>query len=53
MRVINADDYYGPEAFCDVYYLSTHEDGSYCDYCMVGYLSGTLVSENGSVARGV
>ena len=33
--VINADDYYGPEAFRVMYdYLSTHEDGSYYDYCM-------------------
>ena len=37
--VINADDYYGPEAFRVMYdYLSTHEDGSYYDYCMVSYL---------------
>ena len=33
--VINADDYYGPEAFRVMYdYLSTHEDGSYYDYCI-------------------
>ena len=34
-------------------YLSTHEDGSYYDYCMVSYLLRNTVSENGSVARGV
>ena len=52
--VINADDYYGPEAFQVMYdYLSTHEDGSYYDYCMVSYLLRNTVSENGSVARGV
>ncbi len=52
--VINADDYYGPEAFRVMYdYLSTHEDGSYYDYCMVSYLLRNTVSENGSVARGV
>ena len=50
--VINADDYYGPEAFRVMYdYLSTHEDGSYYDYCMVSYLLRNTVSENGSVAR--
>ena len=52
--VINADDYYGPEAFQVMYdYLSTHEDGAFYDYCMVSYLLQNTVSENGSVARGV
>ena len=52
--VINADDYYGPEAFKVMYdYLSTHEDGAVYDYCMVSYLLKNTVSENGSVARGV
>ena len=52
--VINADDYYGPEAFQVIYdYLSTHADGTVYDYCMVSYLLKNTVSENGSVARGV
>ena len=52
--VINADDYYGPEAFKVIYdYLSTHADGTVYDYCMVSYLLKNTVSENGSVARGV
>lgn len=52
--VINADDYYGPEAFRVMYnYLSTHTDGAYYEYCMVSYLLKNTVSENGSVARGV
>ena len=52
--VINADDYYGPEAFQVMYdYLSTHSDGTVYDYCMVSYLLKNTVSENGSVARGV
>ena len=52
--VINADDYYGPEAFKVIYdYLSTHTDGEVYDYCMVSYLLRNTVSENGSVARGV
>ena len=52
--VINADDYYGPEAFQVMYdYLSTHTDGTVYDYCMVSYLLKNTVSENGSVARGV
>ena len=52
--VINADDYYGPEAFQVIYdYLSTHQDDEVYDYCMVSYLLKNTVSENGSVARGV
>ena len=52
--VINADDYYGPQAFKVMYdYLSTHEDGEVYDYCMVSYLLKNTVSENGKVSRGV
>ena len=52
--VINADDYYGPEAFKVIYeYLSTHQDGTVYDYCMVSYLLKNTVSENGTVSRGV
>ena len=52
--VINADDYYGPEAFRVIYdYLSTHQDGAVYDYCMVSYLLKNTVSENGTVSRGV
>ena len=52
--VINADDYYGPEAFKAVYdYLSRAEDGEKYDYCMVGYYVENTISENGGVTRGV
>lgn len=52
--VINADDYYGPEAFKEIYnYLSTHADDEKYRYAMVGYLLKNTVTENGSVARGV
>lgn len=52
--VINADDYYGPEAFREIYdFLSTHADGAQYEYAMVGYLLKNTVTENGSVARGV
>ncbi len=52
--VINADDYYGPEAFQVIYdYLSTHQDGETYDYAMVGYLLKNTVTEHGTVARGV
>ena len=52
--VINADDYYGPEAFSEIYrYLSTHQDDSVYRYAMVGYLLKNTVTEHGYVSRGV
>ena len=52
--VINADDYYGPEAYQEIYNsLSTHQDGDMYEYVMVGYLLKNTVTENGTVARGV
>ena len=52
--VINADDYYGPQAFREIYrYLSDHPDGERYEYAMVGYQLKNTVTENGHVARGV
>ncbi len=52
--VINADDYYGKDAFKVIYdYLSNAQDGQKKDYCMVGYLLGNTVTDHGSVARGI
>ena len=53
--VINADDYYGPEAFQAIYdYLEHHPDRENCyEYAMVGYLLGNTVTEHGHVSRGV
>jgi len=53
--VINADDYYGPEGFQEIFdYLSQHPDTEdVYEYAMVGYLLQNTVTENGSVARGV
>ena len=53
--VINSDDYYGPEAFREIYdYLYTHQDTEeYYSYAMVGYHLGNTVTENGHVARGI
>ena len=48
--VINADDYYGANAFTDIH---THlENATGFDFCMVGYDLDKTVSENGTVARG-
>lgn len=52
--VINADDYYGREAFQVIYdFLSSHEDGEKYQYVMVGYYLKNTLTENGHVARGV
>ena len=52
--VINADDYYGAEAFRLIYdYLSSHEDDDKYRYTMVGYKLANTVTDNGHVARGV
>ncbi|MGN1266331.1 MAG: sugar phosphate nucleotidyltransferase [Dorea sp.] len=52
--VINADDYYGREAFQIIYdFLSTHEDDEKYRYTMVGYHLGNTVTDNGHVARGI
>ena len=53
--VINADDYYGPEGFEEIYnYLLHHPDTpDMYEYAMVGYLLKNTVTENGSVARGI
>ncbi len=52
--VINADDYYGQQAFRMIYdFLASHEDGDKFQYTMVGYLLENTLTENGHVARGV
>ncbi|MDD4851307.1 MAG: sugar phosphate nucleotidyltransferase [Gemmiger sp.] len=55
--VINADDYYGPAAFEEIYrYLAdpaVQQAQNPASYAMVGYLLENTVTENGHVARGV
>lgn len=52
--VINADDFYGSEAFKLLYnFLTTNEDTSKYQYCMVGYQLKNTVTETGYVSRGV
>ena len=52
--VINADDYYGKEAFHMIYdQLSSVEDNDRYQYTMVGYRLYNTLTENGYVARGV
>ena len=52
--VINADDYYGKNAFSMIYdYLSSAQDDEKYRYAMVGYVLGNTLTENGYVARGI
>lgn len=47
--IINADDYYGQDAFK---IINDHLENS-DEMCMVGYKLGNTLTENGTVARGV
>jgi len=52
--VINADDFYGREAFHKMYdFLSEAGDGGKCEYAMVGFYLKNTVTDNGFVSRGV
>lgn len=53
--VINADDYYGKEAFVKVHdFLVNHEPkGDLYEFCMAGFILGNTLSENGGVTRGI
>ena len=52
--IINADDYYGPQAFSLIYQaLSGARDTDRYQYSMVGYRVGNTLTENGTVSRGV
>ena len=53
--VINADDFYGAEAFKIVHdgLVNPVQSGSRYDFCMAGFRLGNTLSENGTVSRGV
>lgn len=51
--VINADDYYGPNAFEVVAKELMRPREGKGEYCMAGFRVGNTMTENGSVARGV
>jgi UTP-glucose-1-phosphate uridylyltransferase len=51
--VINADDYYGKQAFVAVHdYLVKHAHSQY-EYCMAGFVLKNTLSEHGGVTRGI
>jgi NDP-sugar pyrophosphorylase family protein len=51
--VINADDYYGKEAFHIVFNFLNDNTYQGNQYCMAGFILGNTLSENGAVTRGV
>ena len=54
--VINADDYYGKEAFQKIHRYMAEEmdtEAAVYDMCMAGFILSNTLSENGTVTRGV
>ena len=52
--VINADDYYGKDAFREAYaYLTSMENTDKIQICMVSFILKNTLSDNGGVTRGV
>lgn len=52
--VINADDYYGKEAYREAYaYLTGRKEDDAYEACMVGFVLKNTLSDNGGVTRGV
>lgn len=53
--VINADDYYGKEAFVKLhdYLINPAPVSGKLNFCMAGFILGNTLSDNGSVTRGI
>jgi len=52
--VINADDYYGCDAFAKIYdFLVSENKSETLDFCMAGFALKNTLAESGSVSRGV
>lgn len=51
--VINADDYYGKEAFKKLYEFLKDAQNDSDDYSMAGFILKNTLSENGGVTRGI
>lgn len=55
LLVINADDYYGKEAYVEAYnhLIQEQEKNDKLQVSMVGFVLGNTLSENGGVTRGI
>lgn len=52
--VINADDYYGKDAFVHIHeLLENYTPERPCDFCMAGFILKNTLSEHGGVTRGI
>ena len=51
--MINADDFYGRDAFIKAYDFLVNADSNSNNYGMIGYMVSNTLTENGSVKRGV
>ena len=52
--VINADDYYGKEAFVQLYnFLQSYDAAKPGELCMAGFVLKNTLSDNGAVTRGI
>ncbi len=51
--VINADDYYGKEAFVSIHDYLVEHAGDIHHYCMAGFILKNTLSDNGGVTRGL
>lgn len=53
--VINADDYYGKEAFVKVhdFLVNPAKSDKKYNFCMAGFILGNTLSDNGAVTRGI
>jgi len=53
--VINADDYYGKEAYKLIhdYLVEDHSSDKQFSFCMAGFILGNTLSDNGGVTRGI
>lgn len=53
--VINADDYYGKEAFVKLHDYLIHAEPlpDRLNFCMAGFILGNTLSDNGAVTRGI
>lgn len=52
--VINADDFYGKQAYKEAYqYLTRESSGSGDEICMIGFVLKNTLSDNGTVTRGL
>lgn len=51
--IINADDFYGREAYVKMHEYLANVDVNSNEYCMAGYVLGNTLSEHGTVTRGI